>query len=42
MTLQDAYATLKVDKKKRTVVLKELQKKLLKNPQWRRDSMIQS
>jgi hypothetical protein len=26
MTLQDAYATLKVDKKKRTVVLKELQK----------------
>lgn len=26
MTLQDAYATLKVEKKKRTVVLKELQK----------------
>ena len=26
MTLQDAYATLKIDKKKRTVVLKELQK----------------
>lgn len=26
MTLQDAYATLKVNKKKRTVVLKELQK----------------
>lgn len=26
MTLQNAYATLKVDKKKRTVVLKELQK----------------
>lgn len=26
MTLQDAYAKLKVDKKKRTVVLKELQK----------------
>ena len=26
MTLKDAYATLKVDKKKRTVVLEELQK----------------